>query len=118
MIDGISFIPILQKGLNRSTDRSLFWHFPNNWGPSGPGIGASSTIRKGDWKLIYYYQDQSYELFNIRKDIGEYHNRAYELQHIADSLGKELTHFLKSVNAQRPRLKYTGEITPWPDHTK
>ena len=27
------------------------------WGPTGPGIGPTCTIRRGDWKLVYYYED-------------------------------------------------------------
>ncbi len=70
-IDGISFVPFLKNSYQTAKDRKLFWHFPNSWGPTGPGIGASSTIRKGDWKLIYYHSDQSFELFNLKEDIGE-----------------------------------------------
>ena len=52
-IDGLSFVPILKGKQPGSRDRALFWHYPNNWGPTGPGIGASSTVRRGNWKLIY-----------------------------------------------------------------
>ena len=41
LIDGVSFTNLL-RGENdpaRAT-RPLIWHYPNNWGPSGPGIGA------------------------------------------------------------------------------
>ena len=31
-------------------------------------------MRKGDWKLIYYHNDESFELFNMKDDIGEQHN--------------------------------------------
>src|SRR5690606_14415989 len=50
-IDGLSFKDVL-AGKNRADRKMpLVWHFPNNWGPTGPGIGATSTIREGDWKL-------------------------------------------------------------------
>lgn len=58
--------------------RAFLWHFPNNWGPKGPGIGAFSAIRQGDWKLIYYHAGQSYELFNLAADLGETKNLAAE----------------------------------------
>ena len=46
VIDGRSFVPLLrgQSDLAR-TQRPLVWHYPNNWGPKGPGIGPSSAIR-------------------------------------------------------------------------
>ncbi len=114
-VDGQSFTSIL-KGTQASTnDRALFWHFPNNWGPTGPGIGASSTIRKGDWKLIYYHTDQSFELFNIPNDIGESMNLAEKEGEIINELAKELGDYLRSVNAQMPSEKLTGKQVPWPD---
>jgi arylsulfatase A-like enzyme len=117
-IDGRSFLSMLKNEVAGSSGRSLFWHYPNNWGPTGPGIGASSTIRKGDWKLIYYYENQSFELFNIKEDIGEYNNLADEWPGKVDSLSTELTVYLKSVDAQRPFLKSIGTPCPWPDQTK
>ncbi len=114
MVDGKSFMPLLKNGKSNAPERSLFWHFPNNWGPTGPGIGASSTIRKGDWKLIYYYEDQSYELFNIEKDLGEHNNLSKEYSEKVAALSEELSDYLRSVDAQRPLIKSTGEPCPWP----
>lgn len=114
-IDGLSFKPILKGENSSSAKRSLFWHFPNNWGPTGPGIGATSTIRKGDWKLIYYHEDQRFELFNISNDIGESTNLAGEENEIMRELAKELGEYLRSVEAQMPTYKESGEQVPWPD---
>ena len=64
-----------EEGENISDkDRPLFWNYTNEWGPSGPGIGASSTVRKDDWKLLYYHDNARFELFNILEDIGAQHN--------------------------------------------
>lgn len=52
-------------------DRDIYWHYPNSWGPSGPGIGATCSIRSGEWKLVYYFGDGRRELFNIPADISE-----------------------------------------------
>ena len=70
-IDGVSFMPLLTNTGDPSKGRSLYWNFPNLWGNTGPGIGATCTIRQGDWKLIYYYETGKKELFNIPDDIGE-----------------------------------------------
>ena len=114
-IDGRSFTSIL-KGESEVSERSLFWHYPNEWGPSGPGIGATSTIRKGDWKLVYYHIDSSYELFNIKNDIGETTNLASKEKEILEVLSSELGDYLRSVNAQMPAIKTTGQQVPWPDN--
>ncbi|PHN07692.1 sulfatase [Flavilitoribacter nigricans] len=113
-VDGQSFVPLLH-GKNQSTgDRPLFWHFPNNWGPSGPGIGATSTIRKGKWKLIYYHNDQAFELFDLDADIGETQNLAESFPDRVRSLATELSRYLESVDAQMPQYKATGEKVPLP----
>ena len=107
---GITNYQTVQK-----TDRPLFWHFPNEWGPTGPGIGAASTIRKGDWKLIYYHTDESFELFNVKEDISEDKNRIKEDKEKAKELAKELTEYLKAVNAQMPKHLNSDKQVSWPD---
>lgn len=114
-IDGNSFVAKL-KGQNKSSrDRALFWHYPNNWGPTGPGIGASSTVRRGNWKLIYYHADRSFELFNLKQDIGETTNLAKIKPRKLEELAKLLSNYLRSVNAQMPIDKKTGKVVEWPD---
>jgi arylsulfatase A-like enzyme len=114
-IDGQSFVPLLKGDQLNWANRTLYWHFPNNWGRSGPGIGASSTIRKGDWKLIYYHADQSFELFNIRMDLGETTNLVQKEPTMAGKLAGELSNYLRSMDAQMPIIKATGKQVPWPD---
>ncbi len=43
-IDGVSFMPLLTNTGDPSKGRSLYWNFPNLWGNTGPGIGATCTI--------------------------------------------------------------------------
>ena len=95
--------------------RPLVWHFPNNWGPKGPGIGPSSAIRVGDWKLIYYHEDRRCELFNLAQDLGEQTNLADKQPDIRDRLAAELRRYLAAVEAQMPVVKSTGEAVPYPD---
>lgn len=117
-IDGQSFVPLLGKsGARFRSDRPLFWHYPNNWGPSGPGIGASSTIRLGDWKLIYYHADRGFELFNLAEDIGEANDLAAREPARGERLARFLTEFLRSVDAQMPLDTRTGKPVPWPSDT-
>lgn len=115
-IDGVSFMPLLTDvGADPSLHRPLYWNFPNNWGPTGPGIGATCTIRNGDWKLIYYYETANYQLYNIKQDIGEKHNLAAQHPEIKAELAQQLARYLRSVNAQRPVFKATSRPAPWPD---
>lgn len=114
-VDGLSFVPLLKRESINSHDRALVWHFPNCWGPIGPGIGATSTIRKGDWKLIYYHADQHFELFNIPNDIGESTNVAGQETETRNGLAIELGKYLRQANAQMPKYKASGQQVPWPN---
>ena len=117
-VDGKSFIPILKGKTMNDSERALFWHFPNNWGKKGPGIGASSVIRKGDWKLIYYHINEHFELFNIKNDMGETTNLASTEKLKVTSLAAELGNYLRSVDAQMPTNTNTGKLVSWPDSQK
>lgn len=112
-IDGVSFVPVL-KGNNTDNSRPLFWHYPNRWGPFGPGIGSTSTIRQGDWKLIYYHANRRFELFNLADDIGETKNLVSSNPEKVQTLARTLTDYLKSVEAQMPIDKTTGNMVEYP----
>lgn len=114
-IDGLSFIPLLKQTGDPSKGRKLYWNCPNIWGNTGPGIGATCTVRDGDWKLIYYYENGKKELFNIPNDIGEKNDLASQNAPIVKRLSKELGKHLRKVDGQRPSFKATGKPCPWPD---
>jgi arylsulfatase A-like enzyme len=114
-VDGLSYVPLLKQAPGYPSDRALVWHYPNIWGPTGPGIGPFSAIRHGDWKLIYYHADQHFELFNLADDLSEEHNLASEKPERLKELAAELSARLKSVGAQMPTSKKTGRAVPLPD---
>ena len=113
-IDGQSFTHFFTETHARTQDRALYWHYPNAWGPTGPGIGAYSAIRKGDWKLIYYHRDSSFELFNIAEDIGESNNLAAKKSEKVKELAEQLSNYLQEVEAQMPSHKESGIAVPYP----
>ncbi len=114
-VDGISVVPLL-KGDEEHTDeeRLLVWHYPNWWGPRGPGIDAYSSAREGPWKLIYYHADRSYALYNLDDDIGEANNLAESMPEKKRELANALAAYLRSVDAQMPADRETGEVVPYP----
>jgi arylsulfatase A-like enzyme len=114
-VDGKSFVPMLLQKSTTAKNRDLVWNFPNRWGPTGPGIGTTCTIRSGDWKLIYWYKDQIAELFNIREDIGEGNDLALKYPEKVRMLSHKLGAYLRKVNAQRPVIKATQQPARWPD---
>ena len=114
VIDGVSFVPLLRQQAGYAQERAFYWHFPNHWGPKGPGIGPSSSIRRGDWKLIYYHEDGRYELFNLADDLEEQNNLTEKHADIRQRLAKELSDFLRATDAQMPIVKKTGRPVPLP----
>ncbi len=112
-LDGQSFVPLLTSKKSSAT-RPLFWHYPNEWGVTGPGIGATSAVRLGDWKLIYYHANQNIEVFNIKEDIGETENQATKRPKKTKELAKILSDYLTEVAAQMPVYKKNGKIVPMP----
>ena len=114
-IDGHSFVSLLHGNRDpERDDRPLIWHYPNHWGPTGPGIGPSSAIRQGAWKLIYYHDSQNYELFNLAEDLAETNNLADQQVEVRNQLAEELASYLESVSAQMPIDEATGQSVPYP----
>lgn len=118
-VDGTSFVPLLRGG--SLPDRPLIWHTPNNWTNmiSEPakrtlGIGPTSAIRLGDYKLIYFWADGSKELYNISTDIGETVDLAPSFPTLTATLSRILSDRLREAGAQRP-ARPDGTPLPWPD---
>jgi arylsulfatase A-like enzyme len=89
-LDGEDIFDRMKKGTSK-VQRALFWHFPAYLeGYQGLGRDFRATpysiIRSGDWKLIYYYEDKSMELFNLKNDRMERNN----LVNLQPTLAKEL----------------------------
>lgn len=96
-VDGQSLVPAL-KG--KSSARSLCWHYPHYGNQGGE---PSGIIRKGDFKLIRYYEDGREELYNLKDDVGETTNIADNHSDIVKRLSAELSAHLKEVGAKIPQ---------------
>ncbi|MCM1483143.1 MAG: sulfatase [Muribaculaceae bacterium] len=114
-IDGRSFVKVIEGKGHSDKNREYIWNFPNIWGNNGPGINLNCAIRRGDWKLVYYYTTGKRELFNIKDDIGETTNLAAKKPKITADLSRRLGKALREMDAQRPTFKATGQPCPWPD---
>jgi arylsulfatase A-like enzyme len=112
-IDGADLTRLLRGGRRRS-GRALLWHYPHAWGVAGPGIEPFSAIRTGDWKLIYFYPDRRYELYNLRDDVGETHDLASNQPARLKRMARALRERLESLSAQTPIEKSSGLAVPLP----
>ena len=113
--DGVSLLPLLRGG--SPPDREcLFWHYPHD---HAAGIhGPASAIRCGDWKWIEYHEHTvcgtgaTPELFNLREDPAERHNRAGQEPAVASRLRERLSAWRASVGAQMPTENPLPGATP------
>jgi len=96
-IDGVSLVPLL-KG-EKLEERALIWHYPHYGNQGGE---PSSIIRRGDWKLIHYYEDGRKELYNLVDDVAEEHDLSGDNPALADKLNDELFAYLEKVGARYP----------------
>jgi len=86
--EGQSFLPVLEQKENWN-NRTVFWH-SSKARPVNTGDSKSSAIRKGDYKLIEFYEQNRIELYNIAKDPSEKNNIATENPTITNNLLAEL----------------------------
>jgi arylsulfatase A len=97
-LDGIDIGPELRgHGLRRE---ALYWHYPHYSNQGGVPGGA---IRRGDFKLIEFYEDGHLELYNLKQDVGEHHNLAAQQPDRAKELHRMLDNWRHSVNAVMPK---------------
>lgn len=97
-IDGLSLAAVL-KNPKKTLDRdALYFHYPHYYHTTTP----VSAMRKGDWKLLEYYEDGRVELYNIKKDFAEATNLASAQPEIAEHLRAELHDWRKRVGALDP----------------
>ncbi|MCT4602875.1 MAG: sulfatase [Marinifilum sp.] len=120
-VDGISFAKLLKT--NRPMpERPIFWHYPlyMTGKPARKGLPGdavlpiygtrimnwravpSSAIMKGDWKLIYFYEYEKYELYNLANDIGEEHDLSQSHPGKAKEMYDELMNWVNETGADIP----------------
>ena len=108
-LDGKDLVPVFKQSANLSEwqSRPLFWHFPaylqnyaTNTSQRDPLFRARpcSAVRKGDWKLLEYFENNEFELFNLKEDIGETKNLAMERP-------EKLTEMQEVLSQWRSKLK-------------
>lgn len=101
LLDGMSLIPLLTKGSEPKRD-TFFWHYPSESGKWKERM--SSVVRKGDYKLLYFYKKDQYELYNLKNDPSEMNDLSAQMPDKTAELKKLLNSWKKDVNAEEPDL--------------
>ncbi len=97
-IDGVDFTPLLQNPDATLKREALYFHYPHYYQTTTP----VSALRKGDWKLLEYYEDNRLELFNLKQDPGETQDISTANPDLVRRLRMELDVWRKKVGAQLP----------------
>jgi arylsulfatase A-like enzyme len=97
VLDGVSLIPTLEG--KETKERALFWHYPHYGNQGG---APAAAIRRGEYKLIEWFEGDRVELFNVVTDLGEQHDLAAKQPELVASLRAELHAWQKQVGAKFP----------------
>ncbi|CAN5485860.1 sulfatase [soil metagenome] len=96
--DGLSLVKLL-KGEGQLSREALYWHYPH-YGNQGGSPG--SAIRQGDWKLIWWYENNRLELFDLKNDLSENQNLADQHPDRVQQMKSKLKSWLENVDARMP----------------
>ncbi|WGK65238.1 sulfatase [Croceiramulus getboli] len=104
--DGVSLLPLVEQ--DNLEERGLLWHLPHY----SPQHGKPATAyRKGDFKIIHFYEDDRYELYNLKEDKSETNDLSEANPQKLESLKAEMENQLGALGAQfpEPNPNYKGE---------
>jgi len=109
-LDGESILPLLTSGGRAKLARdAIYWHFPG-YLQANARLGTWRTtpvgaIRKGDFKLIEFFEDSHTELYNLQNDIGERHDLSAAMPGKTRELYDQLEAWRQRVKAPMPKIK-------------
>lgn len=97
-------------------EREVLAHFPHQWKPYQlHDIDYMSSLRKGDWKIVYRHRQQTLELYNIGEDITERNDLSQTHPEKLREMADALTAKLELYDALLPTFRATGERIPMPN---
>ena len=89
VMDGQSFLPVLRGDAMEARD--VFWHFPayleayrgmaGHWRTT-----PASAIRRGDHKLIHFFEGDVWELYDLAADVSESNDLSAEMPELTAEL--------------------------------
>jgi hypothetical protein len=118
--------PLLRGEEAAQSDRAIYIHYPHQWYRDigvGLGIQPFTSMRRGSWKLIYFYGDGFkdgqgldpwFELYDLEKDIGEVVDLAQSSPEVVSAMAQEMHDWMVEVGAQTPVSRTTNQPVPLP----
>jgi arylsulfatase A-like enzyme len=101
-MQGISLLPLLTGKETALPRKYLYYHY-YEYGKDHTVL-PHLAIRGTDYKLIYFYTVEEWELYDLKKDPGEQHNLIHSAAHqqVISDLKKELNHLRDQYNDHEP----------------
>lgn len=100
VLDGESLVPLLRQEADAFGRDTIYFHYPNYAFHKRNRL--ASAVRSRNYKLIHRYADDSIELYDLDKDIGERRNLAERRPRVASELKGKLDAWLKETGAKFP----------------
>ena len=125
-LDGVDLTPLLIGEENAHADRAIYFHYPHQWYRDigvGVGIQPFTSMRKGAWKLIYFYGDGDadgqgfdpvFELYDLHQDVGETVDLSDARPDVVGAMAREMSDWMIEVGAQTPISVTTDRPVPLP----
>ncbi|MCO6044790.1 sulfatase [Aeoliella sp. ICT_H6.2] len=108
-LDGADLSGILADAEATLDRDALYWHLPGYLIGGGRDQHPQSVIRAGKWKLLYNYEDQSFELYDLEADLAEANNLASSNPQMVRELGARLIEWLADTAAPLATVR-AGEL--------
>jgi arylsulfatase A-like enzyme len=101
-IDGVSFMHAVMQERAKAPTRPLFWYYPLAK-PHFLGGRSAAAIRKGNFKLIHFLDDNTAELYNLKDDEAETRDLSKQMPQKAAELRRELEHWRTQTVKPEPQ---------------
>ena len=110
ILDGLDIRPAFLGDSTFKTNSSFTTHFPHRHRNT-----LFSTHREGDWKIIYNYGSESWELYDLGSDPFEKRNLISQKAEVGREMAGKLVQELDSQDADYPLdLKTNARVKPDP----
>lgn len=123
-LDGVSIASILRGEATRLERENIFWHFPGYMDfRARPSTVVQRRVGDEYYKLFYYYETGTWQLFNLNEDISEQNDLLAkrlpeQLTDLVKSMKRDLRDWLVETQAPTGTWIHSGEPVDYPSLTE
>ena len=105
VLDGEDLVAVFADANHDLGRDDIYWHFPGYLVSGGRNQRPQTAMRSDDWKLLYNYEDQSFELYDLATDTAEANNLAGTRDDIVSILAARMMNWLNATDAPLATLR-------------